>query len=90
VRSRTPVFLCADNSHPSISRYKQSHTRADKQDGNSESNDDPIFSNSLSLRQTTLSPGSFSSHNDGSYKDLRTFTASLLVNLGPLSGSSPW
>ena len=31
---------------------------------------------------------SFSSHNDGSYKDLRTFTASLLVHLGPLSGSS--
>jgi len=27
---------------PSISRYKWSHTRADKQDGNS--NDDPIFS----------------------------------------------
>jgi len=72
---------------PSISRYKRSHTRTDQQDGNS--NDDPIFSNSLSLRQTTHSPGSFSSHIDGSYKDPRTFTASLLVHLGPLSGLSP-
>jgi len=88
VRSRTPMFLCADNSFPFISQYKQSHTRADKQDSNS--NDNPIFSNSLSLCQTTYSPGSFSFHNDGSYKDLRTFTASLLVQLGPLSGSSPW
>jgi len=50
----------------------------------------PYFlTNSLSLHQTTHSPDSFSSHNDGSYKDLRTFTASLLVHLGPLSGSSP-
>jgi len=48
-----------------------------------------FFANSLSLRETTHSPGSFSSHNDGSYKDLRTVTASLIVHLGPLSGSSP-
>jgi len=80
-------FYALTTVFPSISRFKRSHTRVDKQSGNS--NDDPIFSNSLSLRQTTHSPGSFSSHNDGSYKDLHTFTASLLVNLGPLSGSSP-
>jgi len=36
------MSLRADNSFPSISRYKRSQTRADKQDGNS--NDDPIFS----------------------------------------------
>jgi len=49
VGCRTSKFLCPDlffllflSLFPSISRYKRSHTRADKQDGNS--NDDPAFS----------------------------------------------
>ena len=66
-------FQALTTLFPSISRYTRSHTLADKQDGNS--NNDPT----LSLCQTTHSPGSFRSHNDSSYKDLRTFTASLLV-----------
>jgi len=37
-----PSFYALTSLFPSISRYKRSHTRADKQDGNS--NDDPIFS----------------------------------------------
>ena len=77
-----PSFYALTSLFPSISRYKRSHTRADKQDGNS--NDDPIFS------PTHFHSVKFHSHNDCSYKDLRTFTASLLVHLGPLSGSSPW
>jgi len=74
-------FQALTTLFPSISRYSRSHTLADKQDGNS--NNDPT----LSLCQTTHSPGSFRSHNDGSYKDLRTFTASLLVHFGLLSTS---
>ena len=37
-----PCFYALTTLFPSISRYKRSHTLADKQDGNS--NDDPIFS----------------------------------------------
>ena len=37
-----PCLYALTTLFPSFSRYKQSHTRADKQDGNS--NDDPIFS----------------------------------------------
>jgi len=37
-----PSFYALTSLFPSISRYKRSHTRVDKQDGNS--NDDPIFS----------------------------------------------
>jgi len=37
-----PSFYALTTLFPSISSYKQSHTRADKQDG--DSNDDPIFS----------------------------------------------
>jgi len=53
-----------------------------------------IRTTTLFSRQLTCTPsndrlsGFFHSHNDCSYKDLRTFTASLLVHLDPLSGSS--
>ena len=86
-----PSFYALTSLFPSISRYKRSHTRVDKQDGNS--NNGTIFlptpSHFHSVKMTYFL-GSSSSHNDCSYKDLRTFTASLLVHLGPLSGSSPW
>jgi hypothetical protein len=37
-----PLFYALTTLFPSISRYKRSHTRADKKGG--DSNDDPIFS----------------------------------------------
>ena len=85
-----PSFYALTSLFPSISssRYKRSQTRADKQDGNS--NDDPIFSPTHFHSVKGPIPGFFHSHNDCSYKDLRTFTSSLLVHLGPLSRSSPW
>jgi len=65
---------------PFISRCKRSHTRAAKKDG--DSNDEPIFSQTHfhSVKLTTPLSGSFSSHNDGYYKDLCTFAASVLVH----------
>jgi len=47
-----------------------------------------LVTNSLSLRQLTHFPGSFGSHNDDFYKDLRAFAAILFVHLSPPSGSS--
>ena len=87
-----PSFYALTSLFPSISRYKRSHTRA----STAPTSRMAIPTTTLFSRQLTFTPskdrfpGFFHSHNDCSYKDLRTFTASLLVHLGPLSGSSPW
>ena len=75
------LFYALTYLFPSISRYKRSHTRATKKHG--DSNDDPIFSQAHFHCQITHSPGSCNSHNDGSYKDLRTFAAQSRINSIP-------
>ena len=82
-----PSFYALTSLFPSISRHKRSHTRAyTALEAGRQFERRPYFlANSLSLRQMTDFLGSSNSHNNCSYRDLRTFTASLLVHLGPLS-----
>jgi len=87
VRSRTSIVLCADNPF-SFYFSIQTEPYPWRQEGRRFERRPQFLANSLSLRQMTHSPGSFSSHNDGCYKDLRSFAVSLLVHLGPLFGSS--
>jgi len=72
------MFLCADNYFPFYFSI-QTEPYLRRQAGRQIERRPYFLANSLPLRQMTDSPGSFSSHNDGSYKDLRIFTASLLV-----------
>ena len=77
MRSRTPMFLCADNS---FSFYFSIQTKPyPRRQARRQFERRPYFlANLLSLRQTTHSPGSFSSHNDGS---TRIYAPSLLLCL---------
>ena len=84
----TSIVLCADNPF-SFYFSIQKELYPCRQAGWQFERRPHFVANSLSIRRMTHSPGSFSSHNDGSDKDLRTFTTTLLVHLGPLSGSSP-
>jgi len=79
VRSRTSIVLCADISFSfyfsiQIKPYLRQQTGLQFEQR-------PYFlPNSLSVCQITHSPGSFRSHKDGSYMDLRTFTGSLFLS----------
>jgi len=80
VRSRLSIVLCTDISffiylsiQTELYPYRQGGRRFERR---------PHFlASSLSLRQMTHSPGSCNSHNDGSYKNLRTFAAQSRIRL---------
>jgi len=88
-------FYALTSLFPSISRYKSSgNTRAAKS-GDSDDTTDPGPEDSRAVRKLTFIPSNAALPNavvnfNGSQKELRSFTAALLVHLGPLSGSSPW
>ena len=79
MRSRTSNVLCADVSFP-IYFSIQTETYSCRQEGRRFERPN-FLAKSFSFRQLTHSLGFSSSHNDGSYRDLRTFTTSLLVHL---------
>ena len=90
-----PSFYALTFLFPSISRYKRSgNTRAVKS-GDSDDTTDHGPEDSRAVRKLTFIPSNAALPKavvnfNGSQKELRSFTAALLVHLGPLSGSSPW
>jgi len=74
------IVLCADNPFPFYFSI-QMEPHPCRQAGQRFRRRPHFLANSPPLRQMTHSLGSFSSHSDGSYKDLRTFAASLLFIL---------
>ena len=79
-RCATSIFVCADNPFPFYFSI-QMDPHPCRQAGQRFRRRPHFLANSPPLRQMTHSLGSFSSHSDGSYKDLRTFAASLLFIL---------